>query len=97
MPFARDIARELFGANRVVIGTEPELAIARGLALAGQIGFRAAGFRVDVTELLESGQVETLVRNRLPVLGEGHGVARHGERGCEHCCQAAQEIRAFGV
>ena len=62
MPFARDIARELFGADRVVIGTEPELAIARGSALAGQIGFRAAGFRADVAELLESGQVETLVR-----------------------------------
>lgn len=77
MPFARDIARELFGADRVVIGPEPELAIAKGLALAGQIGFRAAGFRVDVAELLESGQVETLVRANLPILGEaiGHVVA----------------------
>ncbi|MGH3611052.1 MAG: Hsp70 family protein [Pseudonocardia sp.] len=77
MPFARDIARELFGADRVVIGTEPELAIARGLALAGRIGFRASGFRVDVAELLESGQVETMVRTSLPVLGDeiGHVVA----------------------
>ena len=60
-----------------MIGPEPELAIARGLALAGRIGFRAGGFRVDVDELLESGQVETLVRNNLPVLGKeiGHVVA----------------------
>ena len=77
MPFARDIARDLFGAEKVVIGTEPELAIARGLAMAGRIGFRAAGFRVDVDELLKSGQVEALVLSNLPALGQaiGHVVA----------------------
>jgi hypothetical protein len=73
MPFARDVVRSMFGGDPVVIGSEPELAIARGLALAGRIGFRAAGFRADIDALLASGEIEALVRNRLPELGQGIG------------------------
>jgi hypothetical protein len=73
MPFARSIVRDTFGAERVVVGTEPELAISRGLAIAGRFGYRAAGFRADVDELIASGRVETLVRDRLGLLASAIG------------------------
>jgi hypothetical protein len=77
MPFVLDIAREVFGADRVLRGHEPEAAIARGLALAGRTGVRAAGFRADVRSLTESGQISSLVSDRLPSLADkiGHAVA----------------------
>ena len=75
MPFTRTIVREQFAKERVVVGSDPELAIARGLAIAGRIGYRAAGFRDDVSELLGSGRVETLVGDRLPQLADRIGAA----------------------
>ena len=75
MPFTRAIVRAEFGEERVVVGSEPELAIARGLAIAGRVGYRAAGFRDDVSELLASGRVEALVGDRLPELASGIGTA----------------------
>ncbi|WP_406356279.1 Hsp70 family protein [Streptomyces sp. NBC_00658] len=65
MPFVLDIARELAGADRVVLGTEPEFVISRGLALAGRMGIQAAGFRADVSELAESGRIASLVEHRM--------------------------------
>jgi hypothetical protein len=71
MPFTRTIVGEQFGDERVVMGSEPEFAIARGLAIAGRIGYRAAGFRNDVIELLVSGRIQALVGDRLPELADG--------------------------
>jgi hypothetical protein len=70
MRFAQDIVRSLFGPGRVVIGSEPELAIARGLAIAGRISVRAAGFRSDVDSLLRGPRIGTLVEERLPDLAQ---------------------------
>lgn len=64
MTFVLAYAREIFG-DRVVMGSEPELAIARGLALAGRISERAKGFRADIAAFLSGGMVETVVRNHL--------------------------------
>ncbi|MEV2196233.1 hypothetical protein AB0I02_35430 [Streptomyces phaeochromogenes] len=75
MPFVLDIARELAGADRVVLGTEPEFAIARGLALAGRMGIHAAGFRGDVRELTASGRITTLVEDRIGRLTDLLGAA----------------------
>jgi transitional endoplasmic reticulum ATPase len=75
MPFTQAIVREQFGDERVVVGSEPELAIARGLAIAGRIGYRAAGLRHDVDELLASGLIQPLVARRLPELADGIGTA----------------------
>ncbi|MFG2349707.1 hypothetical protein [Streptomyces phaeochromogenes] len=75
MPFVLDIARELAGADRVVLGTEPEFAIARGLALAGRMGIHAAGFRADVRELTASGRITTLVEDRIGQLTDLLGAA----------------------
>ena len=72
MSFVLETAREIFG-DRVVMGNEPELAIARGLALAGRISLRAGGFRKDIAALLDGGQVKTVVGNHLPALADGLG------------------------
>ena len=75
MPFVRQIARDIFGNEKVKLGAEPEVAIAKGLALAGRIGVRADGFRTDMRQLLSSGQVETLVEGRVAALGQALGQA----------------------
>ncbi len=75
MAFVLDVAREVFGADRVVLGSEPEVAIARGLALAGRMSVRAAGFRADIDRLLASGNIDSLVGERLPELAAKVGQA----------------------
>jgi hypothetical protein len=75
MPFVRQIAREIFGGETVKLGAEPEVAIAKGLALAGRIGIRADGFRADMRQLLSSGQVESMVEGRVSQLAQGLGQA----------------------
>jgi hypothetical protein len=75
MPFVGAIVREEFGNERVIVGAEPGLAIARGLAIAGRIGYRAAGFRDDISELLASGRVQSLVGDRLQELADAVGLA----------------------
>jgi hypothetical protein len=75
MPFVRQTARDIFGNEKVKLGAEPEVAIAKGLALAGRIGIRADGFRTDMRQLLSSGQVETLVEGRVAALGQALGQA----------------------
>lgn len=72
------LMREVIGPDiQIVRGSEPEFAIARGLAIAGQIAVRAEGFRRDVDELLQSGRIERLVDEHLPELLSqlGHAVA----------------------
>jgi molecular chaperone DnaK (HSP70) len=75
MAFVLAVAREVFGSDRVMLGSEPEVAIARGLALAGRMSVRAAGFRRDIDQLLESGTIDSLVNERLPALAERIGEA----------------------
>jgi hypothetical protein len=75
MHFVLDIAREQFGAGKVMLGTEPESAIARGLALAGRINLDAAGFLQDIAALVDGNQIETLVTERLPKFADRLGAA----------------------
>jgi hypothetical protein len=75
MWFIRPTVAEIFPGSRIVAGTEPEVAIARGLALAGRISIRASGFRADVRALNTSGAVEAIVAAQLPVLAEQIGAA----------------------
>jgi len=75
MHFVLEVSRELFGADRVRMGTEPEVAIARGLALAGQMSVRAAGFREDVHRLVRGDQIKLLVSDRLPAFAQKLGDA----------------------
>ncbi|MET7606614.1 hypothetical protein ABZS96_29785 [Streptomyces avermitilis] len=75
MHFVQEETREVFGADRMLLGMEPEVAIARGLALAGRMSLRAAGFRTDIRKLLKSDRIGSLVQDRLPALGEKLGTA----------------------
>ena len=75
MRFVQEITRRMFGAGRMVVGAEPEMAIARGLALAGRMGVRTAGFRQDVRRLIDGDRINTLVANRLPDLAKAMGEA----------------------
>jgi hypothetical protein len=75
MRFVRQIAAEEFGADRVLLGSEPEVAIARGLALAGRMSVRAEGFRRNVDKLIKGNQIKALVKDRLPGLADQLGEA----------------------
>jgi hypothetical protein len=68
MHFAQDIAREVFGESRVVLGAEPEYAIARGLVIAGRTRTRVEGFRQGLMDFAASGRIESIVDEKLPEL-----------------------------
>lgn len=59
MPLVREVAMKVFGADVVRQGTEPGLAIARGLAIVGNIDRRVEAFQKDV---------DRFVRDVLPEL-----------------------------
>jgi hypothetical protein len=75
MRFTVEIARDVFGTDRIILGAEPEVAIARGLAIAGRMSLRVAGFRADVARLLDGPNIASLVSARLPTLAEALGKA----------------------
>lgn len=75
MRFVQEITSEVFGDDRVLLGAEPEVAIARGLALAGRTSVRAEGFRKDVRKLLAGDRIESLIADRLPALTDELGRA----------------------
>lgn len=75
MPFVVDICRELVGADRVLVGGAPELAISRGLAIAGRIGVKTYGFRQDVARLTGSPKFRSIIADQIPMLAQQIGAA----------------------
>jgi len=67
MSFVQEICREVFGAERVRIDSEPELAISRGLARYGILGPRLAAFRAEIGAFSHS-ELPELVRPTVPDL-----------------------------
>jgi hypothetical protein len=67
MGFVQEICRALFGAETVRIDSEPELAIARGLARYGSLGPRVAAFREEVGAFART-ELPGLVRQTVPDL-----------------------------
>src|SRR5215213_110375 len=67
MGFVQEICREVFGAETVRIDSEPELAIARGLARYGSLGPRVAAFREEVSAFARI-ELPDLVRQTVPDL-----------------------------
>ncbi|MFC4120933.1 Hsp70 family protein [Nonomuraea zeae] len=97
MRFILDITRELVGTDRVILGSEPETAIARGLAIAGQIGVTTQSFRAEVDALIASGKIDRIVEARLPELAEGMGLAVASGLTERHVIPAFVEWRNGGI
>ena len=68
MGFVRTLAEGVFPEARVLLGAEPEFAIAKGLAWAGRIDQKTKAFRDEVDGVLQSEQVAGIVRSKLPDL-----------------------------
>jgi hypothetical protein len=67
MGFVQETCRELFGTEAVRIDSEPELAIARGLARYGSLGPRITAFREEVGAFART-ELPDLVRQTVPDL-----------------------------
>jgi len=93
MPFAMAIARQTYG-DCVVMGYEPELAIARGLAIAGRVGVRSRNFRADISRLLDGDSIETVVANQLPSLADRLGAEIASGAFDRHVLPAFEEWRS---
>ena len=68
MDFAVKIIADVFKSSSVLHGTEPEFAIARGLAWFGCSYLRTMNFIEDVDRLIDSKKIETLVKEKAPKL-----------------------------
>lgn len=68
MGFIRTMTEAVFPEARVLLGAEPEFAIAKGLAWAGRIDHKTKAFRDEVDAMLQSEQVAGIVRGKLPDL-----------------------------
>jgi hypothetical protein len=67
MGFAQELCREVFGAEKVRLDSEPELAIARGLARYGNLAPRVAAFREEIGAFART-ELPDLVRQTVPDL-----------------------------
>lgn len=65
-------------ASRLVEGSEPELAVAKGLAMFGRARLRQEAFAADVQALVRGDGVEALVAGALPDLRRAVGLAVGG-------------------
>ena len=75
MHFTYQLCQEVFPAALVVRGKEPELSIAKGLALAGRIDIKSQAFRHEVKHFFATGQLRSLVEAHLPALFEAIATA----------------------
>ncbi|HLH59844.1 MAG TPA: Hsp70 family protein [Streptosporangiaceae bacterium] len=76
MDFVLDVSRQAVGRKTTVIrGAEPEYAIARGLALAGRMTLKTAGFRADLKELTDFQKISGIVDEHLSELTAAMGTA----------------------
>lgn len=70
MPFMQEIAAEAYPKASIVMGNEPEYAIARGLCYALRMDEKRAAFTADVQALIQSDAVEQVVTDMLDPLFE---------------------------
>jgi hypothetical protein len=68
MKFTYDICHEEFPEARIIIGLDPALTIAKGLALLGRIDFKLKNFRAEVDEFVESSLLKDIVCQELSSL-----------------------------
>lgn len=65
LPAVRTWCMEAFPEAVVVLGAEPEFAVARGLALSGRIDREIRLFRAEIEALIASDTVEQIVRDHI--------------------------------
>lgn len=65
MRFFREMCQEEFASSTVIISSEPEFDIARGLAYAGSVDEGAARLLAELREYVASDAVESLVTERM--------------------------------
>lgn len=95
MQFVVEVCREQRGVARVVLGNEPEVAIARGLALAGRTSLRATGLRQDMTSVQK--RIKPLVEKRIPELAQAIGAAVADSMTERHVIPAFRAWRNGGI
>jgi hypothetical protein len=64
MSFVQSVTKQIFSRSNILIGGEPELAIAKGLAQAGRIDVQTAAFVEDSERVFNSEMIEQAVRPR---------------------------------
>ena len=62
MPVIRTWVREAFADSVVILGSEPEFSVCRGLAYCGRIDDDLRAFKGDLNKLIESTKVEEIVQ-----------------------------------
>ena len=68
MPVIKTWVREIFPDSVVITGTDPEFAVAKGLAFCGQIDEELRAFKADLAELVSSTKVEEVVNSHITEL-----------------------------
>lgn len=68
MDFMRTVAEEVFPGAKIVMGAEPEFAIARGLCYALHLDEQTAGFSAEARRVLAPENIAQMVRAALPDL-----------------------------
>ena len=68
MQFMRAMVEDVFPDAQIILGAEPEFAIARGLCYALRVDMRAKRLEEDVRKLMESDNVERVVMDAVPKL-----------------------------
>ncbi|MGE0768712.1 MAG: Hsp70 family protein [Hyphomicrobiaceae bacterium] len=66
MGVVQEIAREIFPDAYILMGPEPELAVAKGLAKARRLDYQTAHFKADARETLNEERIRAAVDRRFP-------------------------------
>jgi hypothetical protein len=66
MGVVQDLTREVFSGAYILVGPEPELAVAKGLAKARRLDHQTAAFSVDAHDTLNEAFIRAAVDRRFP-------------------------------
>jgi hypothetical protein len=67
MGVVQEITREIFFASHVLVGPEPELAVAKGLAKARRLDHQTSAFSADARDTLNEAFIRSAVDKRFPL------------------------------
>ncbi|RCJ24043.1 hypothetical protein A6770_28775 [Nostoc minutum NIES-26] len=71
MLFTSEICKSIFPESKVIVGLEPALSVAKGLALLGRIDFKIKSFKAEVDDFIEDREdIDIIIDEALPKLIE---------------------------